>query len=107
MFATALSGRWRTMTTDDKPKFTPGPWRVERREFDFDGNCDISVSTDELLIADIYSDDVPGMANAALIAAAPEMYAYLERHLRTLNPEGGSAQMIRRILAKARGEDAK
>ena len=42
---------------------------------------------------------------AARRAAAPEMYDYLERQLRTLNPEGATAQMIRRIRAKARGEE--
>lgn len=99
-----------TKQTKNEPKFTPGPWRVERREFDFCGNCDISVSTDELLIADIYSDDVPGMANAALIAAAPEMYYLLCNILNYLETgeyisiADNTAFDIRGLLAKARGE---
>jgi len=100
-----------TKQTKNEPKFTPGPWRVERREFDFCGNCDISVSTDELLIADIYNDDVPGMANAALIAAAPEMYEVLERAYTALWDDGymyNKSQKLRAdistVLAKARGE---
>ena len=47
------------------------------------------------------------LAIAAMMTAAPEMYAFLERQLRSLNPEGCTAQIIRRILAKARGEETK
>ena len=93
-----------------EPKFTPGPWHVLR-----EGSSDLFV---EPAIAYWSKFDIIGrneeekkevwqtkMANAALMAAAPEMYDYLERQLRTLNPEGATAQMIRRILAKARGEE--
>lgn len=91
-----------------EPKFTPGPW-LAHTERDYSavyadsGNievcyCDTQMEDD---------DNHTVAANAHLLAAAPEMYAYLARQLRTLNPEAASAQMIRRILAKARGEDAK
>ena len=65
-----------------------------------------SVCCPDAATEDFYRARARARANAALISAAPEMYAYLARQLRTLNPEGVSAQMIRRILAKARGENA-
>ena len=112
-----------------EPKFTPGPWSfVEppaRGELPmamphgdrYSVTLTARSGKTTYVFGELYSVCCPdaatedfyrarARATAALISAAPEMYAYLARQLRTLNPEGESAQMIRRILAKARGENA-
>lgn len=81
-----------------EPKFTPGPWRVLNETSVGNGKC---------RVADCENIEVGfgGCAdeyNAALIAAAPEMYELLDE----IQRPGGtfSLQQIRNILKKARGE---
>jgi len=120
------------MTKNNEPKFTPAPWTVHDKtimQFRF-----VSVYSDEFpyCVANL-SDSSTGKilctakvpqpydwgviaANAALIAAAPEMFCLLEEIQResydTLDEEGNGILVIpeetfskiAKALAKARGE---
>ncbi|MES2626045.1 MAG: hypothetical protein V4628_12255 [Pseudomonadota bacterium] len=98
-------------------KFTPGPWETSKRI------DDRMVSTSELEIADVSMVDPcekrgfkfseQSKANAQLVAAAPDLYAALERMARLHRHDGCLCQPINRTcapcqadeaLAKARGE---
>ena len=100
--------------TESETKWTPGPWHWDAG--------DVGVEPG-VLYADIYTDDEAviamfninlkeGTANARLIAAAPDLYAALERTLSWLTSYQGSGSMAdhgpynqaRAALAKARGE---
>ena len=95
-------------------KFTPGPWSVEQpmdfelaiveagkpaHEWRFIATC---MFPDEN--GDIPKKEV--IANAHLIAAAPDLYAWLERCLAMVDHGAGPPNWdgIRTALAKARGE---
>ena len=111
--------------TETKPKFTPGPWRICN-----DGG---TVNYRELVIRDrppinsikqlpadiccctgCLNNACEREANAALIAAAPEMYELLDRirgRLESCKLEQSidveTEREIRQLLAKARGEEGK
>ncbi|MBX3047003.1 MAG: hypothetical protein KF698_08415 [Anaerolineales bacterium] len=88
-----------------KPKFSPGPWHINTASgvqiFPATG-----ASVCELNILEAKEEN---LANAALIAAAPELYAALDA---LVNPEEGISvkgvnqrfEEAKAILAKARGE---
>ena len=89
-----------------EPKFTESPWEVNTTEDELWGDdvwylveYNSVIAKDETIASDISSK-----ANAALIAAAPEMYAMLETLL--IDYEEGSIVhgQISALLAKARGE---
>ena len=95
----------------DQPKWTPGPWAVERNKRTW-GWVDVvgpslgvggpTQATDLTL-----ADEVKRIAEAHLIAAAPDLYAALDGMLGLL--DAGSlyepqAYAARTALAKARGE---
>lgn len=89
-----------------QPKFTPGPWRRSAFEDDWairDAKCDRVIARPNCNFDD-------ASANAALIAAAPEMYYLLCNILNDLETDGSislndnAANDIRGLLAKARGE---
>lgn len=94
-----------------KPIFTPGPWKSQvYRNF-----CQVTASNEcgpfEICFAEPYAEEEmeETAANAALIAAAPEMYAMLERIMdyRTGGPfiaNPTKTEEIYNLLAKARGE---
>lgn len=76
MMGTMTSAASGQVTTGDH---TPGPWRVT-------ANADVVLAKDEAIVIawvsspDSYEGgDAASMANARLIAAAPEMYAALKR----------------------------
>ncbi len=89
-----------------KPKFTEGPWEVNTTEDELWGD-DVwyrveyhsVIANDETIASDISSK-----ANAALIAAAPEMYAMLETLLNDYEEGSIVHGQISALLAKARGE---
>ena len=103
-----------------KPKFTPGPWQAGKNPFTttiLDGhegkaiypkesNYHIAWANAENSNGDL--DIETALANARLIAVAPEMYAELERIADILeDPEDCgeiSLDRINAILRKARGE---
>lgn len=97
-------------TTKTKPKYTPGPWNgiaynIEGEAFD----------TVRIKNYECESVCITNRANAALIAAAPEMLEALARILAETNPPKGSklhpnvlnfecALLVRELIAKARGD---
>jgi len=96
-------------------KFTPGPWQwseIEPEDKEW-GACEVWAG-DTLI-----SSHTNGTANAAMSAAAPDLYAALQAAIdcgmvpKSSASEGGAmrhsrqvqvADMIRAALAKARGE---
>ena len=91
-------------------KFTPGPWvaypHLRRRNH-------TEISTDEppvISVASVYGVKNQKMANALLIAAAPELYKELEKHCSLCvmrHPEREKCKLCetRKVLRKARGEE--
>ena len=93
--------------SEDKPKFTPGPWYVydtrERAEHAYD----YYITAGQYFVAAVSPDSLNIQeANANLIAAAPEMYEMLERLQKGHKKGNATWQLIERVLAKARGEVA-
>lgn len=105
-------------------KFTPGPWEAGRNPAmatvldDQEGKAIYQKGKDgchHIGWANIHDDEgkldmETAIANAALIAASPEMYALLSNILNDLETDGSislddnAANDIRMLLAKARGE---
>jgi len=97
-----------------KKKWTPGPWGYA--EYYSGARNEYGVGPSEFdTVAHVRhgSDDIAGSckANAALIAAAPDLYEALKRmesHFRMLQPEmdepGSVMFQARAALKKARGE---
>jgi len=105
-------------------KFTPGPWRIAEGKVHHDGHFVITATcmgTPSSPLATIGGAqwDETSRFDAALIAAAPDLYAALEAAIdcgmvpKSSAAEGGAmrhlrqvqvADMIRAALAKARGE---
>lgn len=104
-----------TKQTKNEPKFTPGPWSIEKSEYPDGAGYFYINAKDKNIGGDvIVFQGINNMANAALIAAAPEMYEVLERAYTALWDDGymdNKSQKLRAdistVLAKARGEDAK
>ena len=99
---------------EDKPKFTPGPWKVSFPKKDDEWMTRIAVIAKN---AERYSALGPiclvgkrrgivSEANTFLIAAAPEMYALLELLAKRYKPDSATRQRIDALLAKARGNKA-
>ena len=92
----------------DQPKWTKGPWAVERNKRTW-GWVDVvgpslgvggpTQATDLTL-----ADEVKRIAEAHLIAAAPDLYAALEQIVFDWDGEPEDMFAARAALAKARGE---
>lgn len=93
----------------DKPKFTPGAWEWEREP---DGRAtlyaDRGPERHGMNLLGRMEPDANGEANLNLIAAAPDLYAALERALAMIEMEWGAETETYQIgaaaLRKARGE---
>ena len=95
----------------DKPKFTEGPWHVFENQPTVVGTQEKNVCKCEL-DWNLQADE--RKANAALIAAAPEMYDFIhffetfsgQAYLRILPDESGRKiyEDAVRLCKKARGE---
>lgn len=96
-----------------EPKFTPGPWRAGKSIYQSQARV---VAEKGGRVADVFAyEEDQAHANAALIAAAPEMYEMLKnicegcannRVMFAENVEGDcSACKISDLLKKARGEE--
>ncbi len=91
-------------------KFTPGPWRKDDNVYNrvvwaIDNNGvkkDYGISNVRR-IARIYGGEQVGTANAALIAAAPEMYECVCDALTDLEMPEGMRAHFENVLKKARG----
>ena len=93
----------------DNEKFTPGPWSLL---FNDKTKVVLEESGVAIFVADTYAgftkSDSEQEANAALIAATPELYKELEKHcalcaLRHPEREGCKLCETRKVLNKARG----
>lgn len=98
------------MKTQTKPTFTPGPWTVAKADADvplFDVRLKGNESTDDTLVCLMYEPGPKGQqrANAALIAAAPDMFEAIGRivdECTDLNFE--QLCLLKDVLRKARAE---
>ena len=93
-------------------KFTPGPWKVQRTNQGvfIEGNVEKPIGY-LAQVRGIYRDGNRVMedANAALIAAAPDMYEALEWAYRVHGEHGGPLGLgaaMAAALKKARGEES-
>lgn len=88
-----------------EPKFTKGPWRL----FGYEVKVKVNFGDGWFQICrlNVFNQ---AKANAALIAAAPDIYATLESVLSEFDYENSTesdyevAKRIKSVLAKARGE---
>ena len=86
-------------------KHTPGPWSIDKEERWVIHEPEGKSGT--LVVPEIYLDDDEAIANARLIAAAPELLEALESFPGFLcGTESGDAwiDQMRAAIAKARGE---
>lgn len=86
-------------------KFTKGNWPVEYDNCDR-GSCEwycVGPAKVEFSYRSTKLEEAEALANANLIAAAPEMYEILEYI--SENPSETNVIAIRKLLAKARGEE--
>ena len=92
----------------NRARFTPGPWEARCRT----GVDYVISSRDGCVVATTYwRENKEERYNAALIAAAPEMYEMLAEILTSEKAQGTPfmayyERAITNLLAKARGEDA-
>ena len=96
----------------DSYTFTPGPWKIAGFGSQNNNKMDFGINTDrgQLVIESYGQCELDCKANAALIAAAPELYKELERHCALcmmMHPdcEGCELCETRKVLKKARGEE--
>jgi hypothetical protein len=91
-------------------KFTQGEWRVTRYkddpEFGLYNYLIVETAEDEpqKIAAMFQREDINSEANAALIAAAPEMYRVL-KFVKGALGHGSLVMEIDKVLQKARGEE--
>lgn len=85
-------------------KHTPGPWHIVDPEFGrrgyIHGNTDTEYS---YYVCELFTKEGNNMANARLIAAAPDLLAMLERVTAELY-EGQTLTDARALIAKIKGE---
>ncbi len=96
-------------------KWTPGPWALhmlppEESMMGQEGEWNISAQEDDMLFGKTpyYPYVSDNIADAHLIAAAPDLYEALDNLLKCHEGEGGTkyhaGDIARAALAKARGE---
>jgi hypothetical protein len=92
--------------------FTPGPWKLEagRSIVTDGGRFNLAYSTDKKTGAASFPNFLELDANAALIAAAPDLLAALERVMEchrlkiSLVTNAGAVEQARAAIAKAKGD---
>ena len=92
------------MTTEH----TPGPWNAEPmiRDHGFPYTPVMATTLIACVYSTAFGDDEQSLANAALIAAAPEMYEAL-RDLLAVKPNSDAPEWVaaRAAIAKAEGRE--
>lgn len=93
----------------DQPKWTKGPWAAKWSKYEEDNFIVQAGMPSNRVLAQFDGDgdgpDDQSLADAHLIAAAPDMYAALEMAQLWLSVDGRfDMQGINAALAKARGE---
>ena len=93
-------------------EFTPGPWEIAGFGSQTSNKMNFGINTErgQLVIESYDECELDCKANAALIAAAPEMYEQLKRHCALcmmMHPdcEGCEICDTGKVLKKARGEE--
>lgn len=93
-------------------KHTPGPWYVGEANRFSNKTSHIGIHAEEWIVAEVQTDiaELPGEANANLIAAAPDLLEELKEVLTWATVEGIALRQqeidsIRAVIAKATGED--
>ena len=92
-------------------KFTPGEWKIEERQAHCNGFelYGFAILTETKRICMCQTDDpenIPQMqANAALIAAAPDLFECVCDALTDLQMSEGMRNHFEQVLKKARGEE--
>lgn len=96
----------------DKYEFTPGPWYVAGFDSRINEERYFGIGTPrgQMIVESFGECDSNRKANAALIAAAPELYKELEKHCALcmmMHPdcEGCEICDTGKVLKKARGEE--
>lgn len=97
-------------------KFTPGPWLAGREGYNegvvysmYDGICQVFGVPMNAWADDVGSEFSEGMANARLIASAPDLYEALKACLAYIEDDEGAdskhpaGDMARAALSKAEG----
>lgn len=94
-------------------KFTPGPWKVDpkySRDIQAPDGLDVATCCLSILNRKVTTEE-ESIANAYLIAAAPDMYAALKNVLKLASTETTRGELVyidftetREALKKARGE---
>ena len=79
-------------------KHTPGPWTA-----DWDDNGFICIDPIRACIPNVNDDGGIEMANALLIAAAPDLLEMLKRARKRIPDESNIAAPIDAVIAKAEG----
>ena len=92
-----------------EPNFTKGPWRVEQGGISSkDGYADVLYVESGTIYSEYTSDPpslvIPNEANAALIAAAPDMLEALEAVVASSPIEDSVLPIVFAAIFKARGE---
>ena len=86
-----------------EPKFTKGPWKLFNKKGDV-----VSTETGDLIVKwNAYHTEEQQLADSALIAAAPDMYALLldiVTDYQCMPNPAVMADKIEAVLKKARGE---
>jgi len=85
---------------------TPGPWVIEQLDDGENMDSHIAIYGYPWVVAEVQVDvpSLPGMANANLIAAAPELLEALEDARFALYGNGPGNPKIDAVIAKAKGE---
>lgn len=108
--------------TNQKTKWTPGPWRVGTIGLTNDGGRPVLAESGRICVIDAQTEFKRGEgwktecdereANARLIAVAPELYAAMNDAAQFLSFMGSALPDVRRLsdrinaaLTKARGDD--
>ncbi len=85
-------------------KFTPGPWHVTERKPAPFVDVDNKAGRTLAVVQAGLKNDLPALANARVMAAAPKMLAVLKDTLDFLSYDGYDTSVIKEVIQEAEGE---